>query len=84
MAFLFLNPEIENEKVEKEFYAAALNNIEEELYSERILFVKFYYRLEYKDMLEMFMIRNDSELPMVFMTWYHKNELLKYKMSSDL
>ena len=57
-----------------------MHNIEEDLHSERILYVKFYYSKEYKDMLEMFMIKDDSLLPQVFMTWYHKQELLKYKM----
>jgi len=85
VAFLFLNPEETdtNAILEAEFEKAAIHNIEEDLYSERILYVKFYYSLEYKDMLEMFMIKDDSLLPQVFMTWYHKKELLKYKMQQD-
>ena len=69
---------------EEEFLKAAQYNIEEQLYSERILFLKLNYEnKESEDMKKLFMAREWDVYPNIFYTHFHNGELLKYKYTKS-
>lgn len=46
-----------------------------------MFFVKFYFDNIYTDLQKLFQVRSKSELPMIFLTRFSGNELLKYKFN---